>query len=231
MSRQWKIRDHSGFNSDDYPMGRGRDFRGGGSGRGRHAADEDHAFLDPTPTYIPNPPVRKPQAGHVSPVEAIVKWFNPEKGFGFVEIGDGSGDAFLSIKALQAIGTDTVSPGAKLSVFVGQGEKGRQVTKIATIDDSGAATAPTYAASSVSRPSRIGGDLSEAKEVFGKVKWFSAEKGMGFVEAEDGGKDVFIHISVVKKARLADLSEGQRISMRVTETPKGRQAVAVEAVE
>jgi CspA family cold shock protein len=62
------------------------------------------------------------------------------------------------------------------------------------------------------------------------VKWFSAEKGMGFVEAEDGGKNVFVHISVVNKARLADLSEGQRLSMRVTETPKGRQAVSIETV-
>jgi cold shock protein len=84
-------------------------------------------------------------------------------------------------------------------------------------------------ASSASRPRRVEANLAEAKEVFGKVKWFSAEKGMGFVEAEDGGKDVFIHISVVKKARLADLSEGQRISMRVTETAKGRQAVFAEA--
>ncbi len=160
-----------------------------------------------------------------------MKWFKPEKGFGFVQIADGSGDAFLSIKALQAFGRDTVAPGAKLSVFVGQGEKGRQVTKIAAMDDSGTATAPTYAASSAPRPRRVEANLSEAKEVFGKVKWFSAEKGMGFVEAEDGGKDVFVHISVVRKAGMANLSEGQRISMRVTETLKGRQAVSVEAVD
>jgi CspA family cold shock protein len=212
-------------------MGRGRDFRGGGNGRGRHATDEDQAFLDLPPTYTPNPPVQRRPAGDGTPIAAIVKWFKPEKGFGFVEIADGLGDAFLSVKALQAFGRDTVSPGAKLGVCVGQGEKGRQVTKIATIDDSGAATAPTYAASSVSRPSGIKGDLSEAKEVFGKVKWFSAERGMGFAEAEDGGKDVFLHISVVKKAGMADLAEGRRISMRVTETPKGRQAVSVEAAE
>jgi len=160
-----------------------------------------------------------------------VKWFNPGKGFGFVEIADGSGDAFLSIKALQAFGSDTASPGAKLSVFVGNGEKGRQVTKIAAIDDSGTATAPTYAAPSASRPSRSEANLTATKDVFGRVKWFSAEKGMGFVEAEDGGKDVFIHISVVKKARLADLSEGQRISMLVIESAKGRQAISVETVD
>jgi CspA family cold shock protein len=212
-------------------MGRGRDFRGGGSGRGRHATDEDQSFLDLPPTYTPNPPVQRRPAGDGTPIAAIVKWFNPEKGFGFVEIADGLGDAFLSIKALQAIGKDTVSPGATLSVFVGQGEKGRQVTKIFAIDDSRTATAPTYAASSDSRPRRVETDLSEAKEVFGKVKWFSAEKGMGFVTADDGGKDIFVHISVVKEAGMADLVEGQRISMRVTESDKGRKAVSLEAAD
>jgi CspA family cold shock protein len=221
---------HSGLNSDRYPMGRGRDFRDGGSGRGRHATDEGQGFLDLPPTYAQNPPVQRRPAGDGTPIAAIVKWFKPEKGFGFVEIADGLGDAFLSVKALQAFGRDTVSPGANLGVFVRQGEKGRQVTKIATIADSGAPTAPSYAASSVSRPSRIGGELSEEKEVFGKVKWFSAEKGMGFVEADDGGKDVFVHISVVKKAGMAGLAEGQRISMRVTETAKDRQAVSVEGI-
>jgi CspA family cold shock protein len=212
-------------------MGRGRDFRGGGPGRGRHATDENQGFPDPPPFQAPNSAVRGPQAGDGTPIAAIVKWFNPEKGFGFVEIADGLGDAFLSVKALQTFGRDTVSPGAKLNVFVGQGEKGRQVSRIVAIDDSGTATASPYAASSTSRPRHVEANLSEAKEVFGKVKWFSAEKGMGFVEAEDGGKDVFIHISVVKKARLADLSEGQRISMRVTQTAKGRQAVSLEAVD
>jgi CspA family cold shock protein len=211
-------------------MGRGRDFRGGGTGRGRHATDEDQGFLDPPTFQAPNPPVQRSQAGDATLVDATVKWFMPEKGFGFVQIGDGSGDAFLSIKALQAIGLETVSHGAKLTVFVGQGEKGRQVTKIVAVEDSGTTASP-YVASSTSPPRRVEANLSEGKEMFGKVKWFSAEKGMGFVEAEDGGRDVFIHISVVKKARLADLSEGRRISMRVTETAKGRQAVSLEAVD
>jgi len=207
-------------------MGRGRDFRGGGSGRGRQAHDEDPSFLDPTPAYIPDSLSRRLQPNDGAPIGATVKWFSPEKGFGFVEVA-GSGDAFLSLRALQAFGLDTVSPGNKLSVFVGQGEKGRQVTKIAAMDEGGTATASTSAASSASRPKRITADLSEAKEVFGRVKWFSVEKGMGFIEADDGGKDVFVHMSVVKKAQMPSLSEGQRISMQVTETPKGRHAVSI----
>jgi CspA family cold shock protein len=210
-------------------MGRGRDFRGGGSGRGRHAHDEE--FLAPTVPYSPKPPTHRPFTSDGTPIEAIVKWFNPEKGCGFVEMADGSGDAFLSAKALQAMGRDTVSPGAKLNVFVGQGEKGRHVTKIAAIEDSGKSSTPTHGTSSATRPKRVEADLSAAKEVLGKVKWFSVEKGMGFVEAEDGGRDIFVHISVVKKAQMASLSEGARISMRVTETPKGRQAVSIAVAD
>ncbi len=149
-----------------------------------------------------------------------MKWFNPEKGFEFVQMGDGSGEAFLSVRALQAFERDTVAPCTKLSVFVGQGEKGRQVTKIAAIDDSG--TAPTYAASSIPRSIHVEANLSDVKEMYGKVKVVFDRKGMGFVEADGGGKDVFVHISAVKKVRLETLSEGRRISMRVTETPKGR---------
>jgi CspA family cold shock protein len=210
-------------------MGRGRDFRGGGSGRGWHPHEEDHAALDQPPAYTPHSPSRRPQIAQGPAVEAIVKWFNLEKGFGFVEIADGSGDAFLSAKTLQMLGRDTVSPGAKLNVFVGPGDKGRQVTKITAIEDSGQSA--TTQAATPSRSRHDQGDCDAANEVLGKVKWFSLEKGMGFVEAEDGGKDVFVHMTVVKKARFAGLSEGQRILMRVTETLKGRQAVSIAAVD
>jgi CspA family cold shock protein len=211
-------------------MGRGRDFRGGGSGRGRHGRDEDQNFLDSTATFISNLSAPRPDGAENAKVEATVKWFNPEKGFGFVEIADGSGDAFLPAKALQVAGRENVSPGAKLSVFVGQGEKGRQVTKIVAIEESGK-SAPAYSTLSASQPQRPEADLSDAKEVLGKVKWFSIEKGMGFVAPQDGGKDVFVHISVVKKAHIAELAEGQRISMRIIETPKGRQAASIEAID
>jgi CspA family cold shock protein len=213
-------------------MGRGRDFRGGGSGRGRHAHDEDQSvFLEPAAHYPPKPTAHRTFPNDVTPIEAIVKWFNPEKGFGFVEIADGSGDAFLSVKALQAFGSATVTPGVKLSVFVGQGEKGRQVTKIAAIEDNGNLSMPANGSASASQSRRTEANLSDANKVLGKVKWFSVEKGMGFVEAEDCGKDVFVHISVVKKAQMTGLSEGQRILMRVTDTPKGRQAVSIAVAD
>ena len=112
---------------------------------------------------------------------------------------------------------------------MGEGEKGRQVTKIVAIEASDRG-ALAYRPSSAS-PKRPEADLSDTKQVLGTVKWFSVEKGMGFAAAEDGGKDVFVHISVVKQAGMADFSEAQRILMRVIETPKGRQAVSNESFD
>jgi CspA family cold shock protein len=208
-------------------MGRGRDFRGGGKGRGHHA-DESDALA--APSDRPSRPFggeTMPDQG--APVEAIVKWFNSEKGFGFADIADGSGDAFLHIKTLQPLGQDTIAPGTKLSVLVGQGQKGRQINKILAIDEGGAAKAPVTPART--DPRRCTPDLSAAIDMVGTVKWFNVLKGMGFVEVGGGGKDVFVHISIVEPAQLENLVEGQRVSMRVVETEKGRQAVAIRSSE
>jgi len=211
-------------------MGRGRDFRGGG--KGRRSFDEEAVDpIAPLDLHQPRPPRREPLMTDGAAVEATVKWFNPEKGFGFAEVSDGSGDAFLHIKVVQALGLDTVAPGAKLSVLVAQGQKGRQITKILSVDDS-TATQPARHAPPAGRPPRAGApDPSTAVEMRGTVKWFALAKGMGFVEVDDGGRDVFVHISVVERAQLTNLTEGQRVAMRVVETQKGRQAVSISVAD
>ena len=74
-------------------------------------------------------------------LSATVKWFNSEKGFGFVAMGDGSGDAFLHCAVLQRAGHDSVGEGASLEVRVGPGQKGLQVTEVVSVDQSTAAPA------------------------------------------------------------------------------------------
>jgi CspA family cold shock protein len=51
----------------------------------------------------------------------------------------------------------------------------------------------------------------------GTVKWFNAQKGFGFIQPDDGSKDVFVHISAVERAGLRDLYEGQKVSFELTE--------------
>jgi CspA family cold shock protein len=50
----------------------------------------------------------------------------------------------------------------------------------------------------------------------GTVKWFNAQKGFGFIRPDDGGKDVFVHISAVERAGMGGLAEGQKIKYEVT---------------
>lgn len=58
----------------------------------------------------------------------------------------------------------------------------------------------------------------------GKVKWFNAIKGYGFIQPDDGGKDVFVHISAVEKAGLASLPDGAKISYEVMISRNGKQS-------
>lgn len=163
-------------------------------------------------------------------VEATVKWFNPEKGFGFAELADGSGDAFMHIAALQAAGHDSVQPGAKLKVQVSQGAKGPQITRLLEVDESTAVAPPPRRAGGPGQ-SRRTADVSNAVEMVGTVKWFNADKGFGFIACDDGGKDVFLHVSVLGRSGLTSLPEGQRVSMGVVDTPKGREAVTVDIAD
>ena len=170
-------------------------------------------------------------------VDAVVKWFNGQKGFGFVELADGTGDAFLHVAVLQASGRQSVLPGAKMRVASAQGPKGRQVARVIEVDESTAVEAPRRSP----RPEGGGGfargggrdaprDLSSAIEMTGTVKWFNGDKGFGFIAPQGGGKDVFVHISVLGRSGVSSLAEGQQVSMRVVETPKGREAVQVGLV-
>jgi CspA family cold shock protein len=117
--------------------------------------------------------------------EARVKWFNSEKGFGFVELTDGSGEAFLHVSAVERAGHSVLEPGTTLIVRTGQGQRGPQVTEVLSVDASTAepeAPRSSRPRGSSSGPHAFGGsrpqgravDLSGAREGRGTVKWYNA---------------------------------------------------------
>jgi len=74
-----------------------------------------------------------------------------------------------------------------------------------------------------------GGD--EGLMARGTVKWFSEEKGYGFVSPEEGGEDLFVHYTAVEGEGYRSLEEGERVSYEPTRGMKGEQAVDVRRVE
>ena len=73
---------------------------------------------------------------------------------------------------------------------------------------------PTELTRRANRRADIPGDW-KSKMATGTVKWFNSQKGYGFIQPSDGGKDVFMHISAVERAGLAGLNEGQKVRYEI----------------
>jgi CspA family cold shock protein len=235
-------------NRDDFLLnmtnrGRGRPSR-------RRGFDDDFSFDRAPPGDLPRPAPSWPSSAGFGPEhDATVKWFNPEKGFGFVALSDGSGDAFLHANTLNQSGHNAVSPGATLRVRIGQGQKGRQVSEVLSVDESTATPSAGRGAGGASRgpaaggfPDRSGGGgfsgdrgaaprrgapTGPSVEMQGTVKWYNATKGFGFVAPSEGGKDVFVHASALQRAGVMQLAEGQTIWMDVVQGAKGPEAASI----
>jgi cold shock protein len=152
-------------------------------------------------------PTEEAPAG--SRVEAKVKWFNAAKGFGFVSMADGAADAFLPMATLRRAGYDEAREGASIVCEVGMGTRGPLVLTVLAIDNStataGGSRHPPLAATSLE----------------GVVKWFEPDRGYGFIAPDGGGKDVFIHVTALRRSGVAALESGQRVRVEVVDGKKG----------
>ena len=164
---------------------------------------------DPAPS-----PIQAPAPGRR--VDATVKWFNASKGFGFVMLAEGTQDAFLPMAILRRAGYDDVREGAVITCEVSAGAKGPLVTNVLNIDSSTATAAPAGA------DDRRKPRPSTALE--GAVKWFEPEKGYGFIAPDGGGKDVFIHITALRRSGVNALEPGQRVRVDAVDGKKGLEA-------
>ena len=225
-------------------MGRGNDHRDRRRQFGGQPEDHWGDFAPPTSFERPMRQQTSYGSSAAGPeTGARVKWFNPEKGFGFVEMTDGSGEAFLHIRQVEAAGYSALESGTTLVIKVGSGQKGPQVQEIVSVDTSTAEPEPPRAARSP-RPPRAGGPgasqsggfsrpssprpMSGPPEVPATVKWFDSVKGYGFVSVEGESKDLFLHISVVERAGLGQLEQGQAVRVAIVEGRKGPEVGAIE---
>jgi CspA family cold shock protein len=207
-------------------MGRYKDYRE----PKRRGYDDDYIFSDRAagdrPNYLgPS----SPQASE--PVDAVVKWFNADKGFGFVALA-GESEAFLHIRQLKAAGHSSVPEGASVKVRIGQGQKGHEVTEVIKVDTSNAQMTGTTERRSTSRSviQRQPG-VGATEECIGSVKWYNADKGFGFIGQDGGGKDVFVHATTLERGGLGGLEAGQRVRMQIGPGQKGPEARSIKLLD
>jgi CspA family cold shock protein len=169
----------------------------------------------------------EPQTGRR--VEAKVKWFNAAKGFGFVTMSDGSPDAFLPMAILRRAGYDDVREGASITCEVGAGAKGPLVVNVLNVDNSTAAPSSGPSGGGGGRPSG-GGSNRPAQTLEGAVKWFEPDKGYGFISPDGGGKDIFVHVTALRRSGVQTLGPGQRVRVDVVDGRKGLEADRVTLI-
>ena len=159
-------------------------------------------------------------------LEGKVKWFDPNKGFGFVVADTGGSDILLHANVLRNFGQSSVADGAVVEVVVHRTPRGRQAVEVRRIDppepgadeDGGLTLDPEEVTEA--------GPLQPAR-----VKWFDKAKGFGFANVFGKSGDIFIHVEVLRRSGLADLQPGEAVGVRVVEGRRGLMAVAVTAWE
>ncbi len=114
-----------------------------------------------------------------------------------------------------------------------QGRRGLRSTEVISVDVSTAVPEPSRALQDQSGdPSRRGNPElgGSAPHVSGTVKWYDPVKGFGFIAVESESKDLFVHVSVVERAGLGALEQGQAVRVSIVEGRKGREVGTIERI-
>jgi len=161
-----------------------------------------------------------------------VKFFNAQKGFGFVVREDGGEDVFVHISAVEAAGLTGLADGQPLEFTLTE-RNGRISATDLKIEgeplpvEDRAPREPREPRGDFERrpaPRERATPVTDGVRVEGTVKFFNGTKGFGFIQRDDGAPDAFVHISAVERAGFANLNEGQRVSFELEEDRRGKQA-------
>ena len=171
----------------------------------------------------------------------VVKFFNAQKGFGFVVRDDGAEDVFVHISAVEQAGLVGLAEGQPLGfTLVDRG--GRiSATELKIEGEPMAVTdrGPPRDRDAAPRGGPAGGGYGGAgggsgggapqrqltgEKATGTVKFFNAMKGFGFIQRDDGQPDAFVHISAVERAGMSTLNEGDKLSFELEIDRRGKHA-------
>jgi CspA family cold shock protein len=144
--------------------------------------------------------------------KGVVKFFNTQKGFGFIQREDGGEDVFVHISSVERAGLEGLAEGQGLEfTLVDRGGK-VSASDLVVLGDV-IAVAKREAA-----PQRS----LTGEKANGTVKFFNSMKGFGFITRDDGQPDAFVHISAVERSGLSNLNEGDRLEFDIEVDRRGK---------
>jgi CspA family cold shock protein len=150
--------------------------------------------------------------------KGIVKFFNPQKGFGFIVRDDGGEDVFVHISAVEQAGLTDLADGQPLEfTLVDRG--GRISATNLRIEGEPMAVERSGGSGDRGPQRQLTGEKAT-----GTVKFFNAMKGFGFIQRDDGQPDAFVHISAVERAGIPTLNEGDRLEFELEVDRRGKYA-------
>jgi cold shock protein len=157
--------------------------------------------------------------------KGVVKFFNPQKGFGFIVRDDGGEDVFVHISAVEQAGLTDLADGQPLEfTLVDRG--GRVSATNLRIEGEPMAVERSGGDASAGGAGGGGGPQRQltGEKASGTVKFFNAMKGFGFIQRDDGQPDAFVHISAVERAGIPTLNEGDRLDFELEVDRRGKYA-------
>jgi len=159
-------------------------------------------------------------------VAGRIKWFDVSKGYGFVVPDNGLGDILLHVTVVRRDGFQTVAEGARIICEVQQRDKGYQVFKVLSIDDS-TAVHPAHMPAARTHVQVVPTSGFE----IAVVKWFNRTKGFGFLTRGDGTDDIFVHMETLRKYGIAEVKPGDCVLVRFGDGKNGLMASEVRPLE
>ncbi|MBA3813693.1 MAG: cold shock domain-containing protein [Alphaproteobacteria bacterium] len=153
--------------------------------------------------------------------EAGVKWYLPEKGYGFLIQDHSLKDIMIHFSTLDAVKCPYIKEGDRVVCEIGAGRHGLQVLRVIEVKYG---SSETRSLSSFLNSRTTPFDLENLEETEGVVKWFKPDKRYGFISPDDGEREIFFHVSVMLAAGYYFLSPGVRVSIKFSSTERGREA-------